>query len=101
MKKILITLFLLGTLCSCHHNDDESDDNIARRTVFIYMAAENNLASFADSDLDEMKEGSKSLAQDQNLVIYLDRAQSSTPPFLARIYKGELIEKGLPLIPPY
>ena len=92
MKKILITLFLLGTLCSCHHNDDESDDNIARRTVFIYMAAENNLASFADSDLDEMKEGSKSLAQDQNLVIYLDRAQSSTPPFLARIYKGELID---------
>ena len=92
MKKILITIFLLGTLCSCHHNDDESDDTIARRTVFIYMAAENNLASFADDDLDEMKEGSKSLAQDQNLVIYIDRAQSSTPPFLARIYKGELID---------
>ena len=92
MKKILITIFLSGILCSCHHNDDESDDTVARRTVFIYMAAENNLASFADKDLDEMKEGSKSLAQDQNLVIYLDRAQSSTPPFMARIYKGELVD---------
>ena len=92
MKKILFIISLLGALCSCHHNDDEPEDAIACRTVFIYMAAENNLASFADNDLDEMKEGSKSLDKNQNLVIYLDRANSSTPPFLARIYNGELID---------
>lgn len=92
MKKILITISLLGALCSCCHDDDENEDKVARKTVFVYMAAENNLASYADDDLMEMKEGSKSLAKDQNLVVYVDRAGSSTTPYLARIYNGELVD---------
>ena len=91
MKKILITISLLGALCSCCH-DDDNEDKVARKTVFVYMAAENNLASYADDDLMEMKEGSKSLAKDQNLVVYVDRAGSSTTPYLARIYNGELVD---------
>lgn len=92
MKKILITISMLAALCSCHHDDDEPEETMARRTVIVYMAAENNLASFADDDLQEMLTGSRSLANDQNLVVYVDRAGSATTPFLARIYQGELVD---------
>ena len=91
MKKLLLSILLLTALCSCHH-DDDPEDNLAKRTVFVYMAAENNLASFADDDLAEMKIGSKELAKDQNLIVYVDRAGSSTTPYLARVYKGELTD---------
>ena len=92
MKKFLIAISLLFTLCSCHHNDDPEPDTLASRTVLVYMAAENNLASFAEEDLEEMKAGSKSLRKDQNLVIYVDRAGSNKTPYLARIYNGELVD---------
>lgn len=92
MKKILISISLLAALCSCHHDDDEPENKIASRTVLIYMAAENNLARFADDDLLEMKTGSMQLTDDENLVVYVDRAGSTTTPFLARVYKGELID---------
>lgn len=91
MKKFLISISLLAALCSCHHDDDPSD-NMARKTVFVYMAAENNLARFADEDLEEMKTGSLQLADDQNLVVYVDRAGAETTPYLARIVKGELVD---------
>lgn len=92
MKKYLISLTLLAALCSCHHDDDEPEDKVAQRTVFVYMAAENNLAHFADDDLLEMKTGSMQLTDDQNLVVYVDRAGSTTTPFLARVYHGELVD---------
>lgn len=91
MKKLLISISLLAALCSCHH-DDDPEDNRARRTVFVYMAAENNLARFADDDLSEMQTGSLKLTDDDNLVVYVDRAGSTTTPYLARVYKGELID---------
>ena len=98
MKKFLIAISLLFTLCSCHHNDDPEPDTLASRTVLVYMAAENNLASFAEEDLEEMKAGSKSLRKDQNLVIYGDRAGSNKTPYLARIYNGELVDTVLGLL---
>ena len=92
MKKYLIALSLLTTLCSCHHDDDEPKDNRARRTVLVYMAAENNLNSYATDDLNEMKTGSLALAEDQNLIVYVDKANSSTTPYLARVKGGELVD---------
>lgn len=93
MNKYLIALPLLIALCSCHHDDDdEPEDNRAQRTVLIYMAAENNLASYATDDLDEMKTASLSLAENQNLIVYLDKANSDTPPYLARLKGGELVD---------
>ena len=71
MKKLLISISLLAALCSCHH-DDDPEDNRARRTVFVYMAAENNLARFADDDLSEMQTGSLKLTDDDNLVVYVE-----------------------------
>ena len=94
MKKYIIALSLLTALYSCHHDNDDKvpEDNTARRTVLVYMAAENNLMSFAKNDLAEMKTGSKSLAKDQNLIVYVDEADAYNTPYLARIKDGELVD---------
>lgn len=92
MKKILIAICLLSGLTSCHHDDDTPEDNTARRTVLVYMAAENNLTRFATEDLEEMKTGSLKLAEDQNLVIYVDKAGSLTTPYIVRAKNGELVD---------
>lgn len=92
MKKILIAICLLSGLTSCHHDDDTPEDNTARRTVLVYMAAENNLSRFATEDLEEMKTGSLKLAEDQNLVIYVDKAGSLTTPYIVRAKNGELVD---------
>lgn len=92
MKKILISICLLSGLTSCHHDDDTPEDNTARRTVLVYMAAENNLTRFATEDLEEMKTGSLKLAEDQNLVIYVDKAGSLTTPYIVRAKNGEMVD---------
>ena len=93
MKNLLIAICLLAGLTSCHHDDDDEPvDNRDRRTVLVYIAAENNLSIYANSDLDEMKEGSKKLADDQNLIVYVDEAGSLTTPYIARVKGGELVD---------
>jgi len=82
---------LLAVLVSCHKDDDPTIDT-AKRTIFVYMAAENNLTGYATEDLNEMKIASRSLSDDQKLVVYVDRAGSSTTPFIARVYQGELTD---------
>ena len=94
MKKYLIALSLLSTLLACHHDDDHPDepkDTRARRTILVYMAAENNLSLFATNDLTEMKTGSLSLAEDQNLIVYVDKPETQNP-YLARVKGGELVD---------
>ena len=56
------------------------------------MAAENNLSRFATEDLEEMKTGSLKLAEDQNLVIYVDKAGSLTTPYIVRAKNGEMVD---------
>lgn len=56
------------------------------------MAAENNLTRFATEDLEEMKTGSLKLAEDQNLVIYVDKAGSLTTPYIVRAKNGEMVD---------
>lgn len=92
MKKILIAICLLAGLTSCHKDDDAPEDKRARRTVLVYMAAENNLNPYADNDLEEMMTGSLKLAEDQNLIVYVDKAGASTTPFLARVKNGALVD---------
>lgn len=90
MKKYLMMIALAATLYSCHKDDDDPVDKRAQRTVLVYMAAENNLMRFASDDLEEMMLGSLSLKEDQNLIVYVDKANSSTTPYLARVVNGEL-----------
>ena len=80
MRKCLFILFGSCLFIACHHHDDHPVDEQSERTVLVYMAAENNLNSFAASDLEEMKTGSKSLDKRQNLIVYVDQAET-TPPY--------------------
>ncbi len=89
MRKILIAIPLLAALISCH-NDDDPKVETAQRTIFVYMAAENNLTDYATEDLEEMKTASRSLSDDQKLVVYVDRSGSAKTPFIARVCQGEL-----------
>jgi hypothetical protein len=91
MKKIYVLLILASLFSACHHDDDAEEEQDPERTVLIYLAAENNLSSFAEDDLREMKTASKSLNNRQQLIAYVDKAES-TPPFFARIKDGQFVD---------
>ena len=90
MKKI-IALLAFTTLFSACHKDDDPVDPMPERTVLVYLAGENNLSSYADSDLKEMLTASKQLNHKQQLIVYVDQAKS-VPPFFARIQDGEFVD---------
>lgn len=91
MKKILSLLLFASLMTACHKDDDSEDVQDPERTVLVYIAGENNLTSFAADDLKEMMKGSKSLNNNQQLIVYVDKAES-TPPFFARIKDGKYVD---------
>ena len=86
-----LSVIALCLFCSCHHDDEPSEEDVPERTVLIYIAGENNLDKFTSSDIKEMKEGSRALQDRQKLIVYVDRAES-TPPFFARIKDGKFVD---------
>ena len=63
-----------------------------KRTVLVYLAADNNLASFALEDLEEMKEGMMEANTDKlHLLVYID---TGTSPRLVELKKqdGQVVE---------
>lgn len=91
MQKLTLLLLFPLFVLACHHDDEPEEEKGAERTVLVYLAAENNLTSFANEDLKEMKAGSKSLNNRQNLIVYVDQA-GTTPPYMARIKNGVLVD---------
>ena len=91
MKHYLISIILLTALCACHQNDDP-EDRISQRTVIVYMAAENNLSSYAYDDLEEMKEGSRLIGEGNALIVYVDKSSNKELPWLARIKDGQVTD---------
>ena len=91
MKKYLIPTIAALLLSACSSNDDNDPQGPTEpeRSVLIYMAGENNLSSFADQDLTEIKEGSKSLKDNQNLIVYVDNTKK---PYMARVKDGVLVD---------
>ena len=77
MKKYLIptTVALLLSACSSYNADNPvvPTEPESERSVLIYMAGENNLSSFVDINLKDIKLSSKSLKDHQNLIVYVDR----------------------------
>ena len=66
MGKIKKTLFLLvSTLLfvACSSNDGGESPQPAKRTVIVYMAAENTLSGNAQSDINEMIQGVKKISK--------------------------------------
>ena len=89
MKKILFLIGLTLLFISCH-KDDKEEDTPRRKTVLIYMSAENNLTYESERDLDEIREGSMELTDNDNLLVFYDASKKNELPWLARIVKGHL-----------
>lgn len=58
------------------------------KTVLVYMAGRNDLAGAVNDDLNEMKQGSKRLGSNDNLLVFVRRDKSEKLPWLARIKNG-------------
>lgn len=93
MKKYMILLAASLLIGACGKDDNDTPDvpQDAERTVLIYMGADNNLASLANKDIKELKESSKLLNDLQDLIIYVDNTES-TPPYIARVKDGVLVD---------
>ncbi len=89
----LILAVLMVTACS---KDDTADAPTlpARRTVIVYMSAENDLSAygFENYDINELKIGRKSVADNENLVIFVDRPSTKENPFLAKVTKSGTLD---------
>lgn len=59
MKYLLTTILAVLAFTACSH-DNSSESNGQGRTVIVYMAAENNLSSIAQVNINDMIIGAKS-----------------------------------------
>lgn len=62
-------------LASCE--DEPEIVKTPKRTVLVYIAADNNLAHFALDDMDEMKEGLLQVNGELKLLVYVDTGSSA------------------------
>ena len=64
-------LMLLG-LTSCRDIKEEDEKLTYDRTVLVYIAAENNLSSYLQGDIDEMLKGAADIPKNSRLLVYVD-----------------------------
>lgn len=98
LKKLgFILVLLVGSFLTVSCNDDSKDSTtekqLYRRTVIIYMAAQNSLGassetsiSAMEADSSEIAAGIKYLSTTDNVVLFLD---DENAPRLYRFYKSE------------
>ena len=86
-------------LTACHHDDNKVKGKYSR-TVLVYMAGDNNLTlnsawiDFAAQDLSQMIEGSKQVADDCKLLLFVDKNIKNTTkqkPYLMLVENGDTI----------
>ena len=90
---LLLALVAMVGLASCHHDDDEAVEPTpwtqgkAERTILVYMSGENNLSDYRylGNDYNELVEGSRQLADNQRLLVYIDSLGRSSAKGLPRI----------------
>ena len=84
-----VALACLTLLSACSKDDDEQKTP-QTRTVLVYMSGENNLSDYAEADLKEIMDASIQLTEDDQLLVWYDRAKKDELPWLARIVNGKL-----------
>ena len=92
-------MMMVVMMTACSNDDDietvqpalknpESRTAAQAKTVLVYMAGRNNLAGMVNKDLNEMKQGSKYLGSNDNLLVFVRRDKTEKMPWLARIKNG-------------
>ena len=84
-----MALACLALLSACSKDDDDVKTP-QMRTVLVYMSAENSLSSYAEADLKEIKDASIMLTENDQLLVWFDRAKKDELPWLSRIANGRL-----------
>ena len=75
----VVVLFILVT-SSCHKTDSGSNNVTSeKRTVIVYMAADNNLEYFAMQNINDMEQGWDSTMG--NLIVYVNGGNGASPPY--------------------
>ena len=80
---------------ACHKDDDNNDDpkdKIAQRTVLVYIAGENNLSPYIKEELDQLMLGSTKISDNNNLLVYVDHASATIPPYFLRYKDGVAVD---------
>ena len=85
IRQIIIVLAGAVLTTACSSSDNEEVTPPAKRTVMVYMAAENSLSSYAQQDINEMIDGVKSISKWDNLIVFVDRASTREKPFIIRL----------------
>ena len=86
-----VALVCLTLLSACSKDDDEKKTP-QTRTVLVYMSAENSLSYYAEADLKEIMDASVLLAEEDQLLVWYDRAKRDELPWLARMVDGQLTD---------
>lgn len=84
MKYFFAIVSCILLFASCE-SESSTTPAMARRTVIVYMAAENNLSSLAKDDILEMIAGASTLPDDCRLLVFVDRSSTVEKPFIIRI----------------
>ena len=90
-KKCIIFFLMLFAMLACGGDDPvvEPAPVPVRRTIIVYVTADNNISSQLQNDITEMIEGSKSLPDDCRLILFSDYNIGSTGlPYIAEIKNG-------------
>ena len=101
MKQFKILFSLLAICFAACGSDDPSPSPTppdppsgkSERSVLIYMAANSDLATkgLFSADFEEMKKGSTTLNDNQNLIVYVN-TKGSDQPYLARLKDGQVVD---------
>ena len=106
VKTMLMSILTVGTMMSftACSSDDEVLDEVnnsmqsktsrnatAERTVLVYLAGKNNLSESLQTNLEQMKSGSKRIGNN-TLLAFVRRDIQGEQPWLARISNGELAD---------
>lgn len=98
---VMMAIVVLMTACTNDERPGSMGDVDGRgtsrttgesKTVLVYMAGRNNLYDALEDDLREIKEGSKLLRDNENMLVFVRRYSNEAKPWLARIKNGEVID---------
>ena len=106
VKTMLVSILTAATMMSftaCSSDNEvlsEVNDNLqlnasryaaAERTVLVYLAGKNNLSQSLQTNLEQMKAGSR-LIGNNTLLVFVRRDMQGEKPWLARVNNGELTD---------